>query len=489
MGPRFNERCRDCGGMMPEKERIALLHVEPIIARALAIEVHRINDDLCYQSINEWNSLGHVALMVELEKQLGVSIEDDLFLELRSVTAIREFVRTYNQGPLTELPKLTVRSTQDHSISVHRGLENVYFDRSTITRIDGESGELEYRGYSIHDLAERASFEETAWLLLHDDLPDAEQLRMFQEELRSSREIPPLVIDLLRALADAHPMEALRTAVSALGALNSSGGDESYDAATRSAVGLIAQVPILIATHHALRTGRDLPVPASDASHAAHFLHLLLGEEPSLVATQFVNKQLIVHADHGSNASTFAARVATGCRANMHAAINAAIAAFSGSLHGGAAERVTDLLDEVNDPINAPAYVRDRFERNLPVMGFGHRVYRTEDPRVRHIRATAAELSRQQGETHGMEIIQSVVEAMKPYARHGIEPNVDLYAGLVYRLLGLPDDLAVPMFIVGRIAGWGAQVLEQHRNNVLIRPLLDYIGPRGRPYVAASTSA
>jgi len=458
--------------------------IEPIIARALAIEVDRVTDDLSYQSISEWSSLGHVALMVELERHLGVTIGEDTFLELRSVPAIREFAQAGppdERSTTAESPAPPAKAGS--SVTVHRGLENVYFDRSTITRIDGEEGALEYRGYSIHDLAEHASFEETAWLLLHGDLPDAGQLREFRDQLHADSELPDSVLALLRTMADAHPMEALRTAVSALGATHSTGRDESTEDAARAAVRLIAQIPVLIAAHHAVRTGRELPRPAQDASHATRFLHLLRGEQPSPTESRFVDTELVVHADHGSNASAFAARVAKSCGSNMHAAVTAAIATFSGPLHGGAAERVIDLVDAVGHPDNARAYVRDRFARNLPVMGFGHRVYRTEDPRVRHLRAMAAELSRQRGDSRGYDIVLAVVEAMKPYARHGIEPNVDLYAGLLYRSLGLPDDLAVPMFVAGRIAGWAAQALEQQRNNVLIRPLLDYVGPSGRRYL------
>lgn len=460
--------------------------IEPIIARALAIELDRVTDDLHYQSISEWSSLGHVALMVELERHLGITIEDDTFLELRSVPAIREFAQLPkpDDRSMTAEPAAGSTGAGRPPVTVHRGLENVYFDRTTITRIDGDEGALEYRGYSIHDLAEHASFEETAWLLIHGDLPDAGQLQEFRDQLRAAAaELPSSIIDLLRTMAGAHPMEALRTAVSAIGAAYSTGRDESYEDAYLAAVRLIGQIPVLIAAHHAFRTGRELQSPAPDASHATRFLQLLRGWQPSPTESRFVDRELVVHADHGSNASAFAARVAKSCGANMHAAVTAAIATFSGPLHGGAAERVTDLVDAVGHPDNAQAYVSDRFARNLPVMGFGHRVYRTEDPRVRHLRSMAAELSRQQGDSRGLEIVLAVVEAMKPYARHGIEPNVDLYAGLIYRLLGLPDDLSVPMFVAGRIAGWAAQALEQQRNNVLIRPLLDYVGPSGRRHI------
>lgn len=464
--------------------------VEQMIARTLGIDVKRVNDDLMYQSIPEWDSLRHVALIVALEEEFGTPVNDDLVLELRSVAAIREFIGAQTSGSTTIVgaPSVsdTARSDEPSSVTIYRGLDGVHVDRSTITYIGGETGVLEYRGYSIHDLAERSSFEETAWLLLHSELPTAAALNTFTEELRAQRALPAPVLDIVRALAQAHPMEVLRTGVSALGTLTSDPREESPEAALAAGVRLIAQVPTLIAAHQALRNGREPVAPRPTLSHAANFLHMLFGEEPSASVTRFIDKGLIVHADHSANASTFTARVAIGSKANLHAAITAAIGTFSGALHGGAAERVVELIDVVGQPEHAAAYVRRCFEQNQPVMGFGHRVYRTEDPRVRHLRATTRQLSQERGDMRGIAIIEAVIEAMKPYARHGIEPNVDLYAGLSYRLLRLPDDLAVPMFVAGRMAGWVAQALEQKRNNVLIRPLLQYVGATSRTYTPIS---
>jgi citrate synthase len=451
-----------------------LIPVEEMIARELGVRVDDLHDDVGYQSIPEWDSLRHVALMVALETELGEPITDELMLQLQSVRAIREFARTRTISANGHAPS--------DGVVVHRGLEGVYVDRTSITRIDGERGRLEYRGYSIHDLVEHSSFEETAWLLLHGELPSAADLDAFNAELRANRALPPAVVELVRTLRDAHPMEVLRTGVSALGALNAGASDESMDDALRAGVRLIAQVPTLIATHHALRGRREPVEPHPDAPHAWNVLYMLLGHAPSPTAARFVDKDLIVHADHDANASTFAARVVIGCRSNVSAAITAAIAAFAGSVHGGATERVMELIDAVGTPANAVAYVRERRERNQPVMGFGHRVYRTEDPRVRHLRAIARQLAAERGDTRGIEIIEAVVAAMEPYARHGVGPNVDLYAGLAYRLLGLPDDLAVPMFVAGRMAGWVAQALEQKGQNVLIRPRLQYVGAASRAY-------
>lgn len=453
--------------------------VRPVIAQSLGIAVENLDDDLSYQAIPEWDSLGHVELMVALETHLNQPISEDLMLQLTSVRAICAFAETSSESVTTpEPPPALVASGP----TVHRGLDGVYIDRSAITYINGTEGELEYRGYSIHDLVEQSSFEETAWLLIYGELPNQAQLSAFTEELRTHRELPAPVLDLMRALASCHPMEALRTGVSMLGALMTPSQEETPEAALAAGIRLIAQIPTLIAAHHALRNGREPIAPQPSLSHAENLLTMLFGETPSPEAVHFVDKDLIVHADHDLNASAFAARVAIGCRAPLSGAITAAIAAFAGSLHGGAAEKVMELIDAIGSPENADAYVQQRLEQKQRVMGFGHRVYRTEDPRARHLREAARQLSRMRGDMRGFDTIEAVIKAMEPYAKHGVGPNVDLYAGLAYRHLGLPDDLAVPMFVAGRIAGWVAQALEQKSNNVLIRPLLLYVGPKGRTF-------
>ena len=463
--------------------------VDELIARTLGITRARVTDSLEYQSIREWDSLGHVSLMVALEEAYGVPVDDELTLELRTVAAIRAFAGRDGRPGGDIAPAERPAESAEERTAVHRGLEGISFDRTAITLIDGAEGTLEYRGYSIHDLAERASFEEVAHLLVHGRLPDAAALESFAKELRAHRALPAPVLELARALAPAHPMEALRTLVSALGSfgpVRDTASDETYDEALTAGVALIARVPMLVAAHHAYRSGREFTEPDGECSYAEAFLTALLGEQPSAAAVRFVDKGFIVHADHGSNASAFTARVAIGCRSGMTAALTAAVAAFAGSVHGGAAERAASLIDEVGEPRNAERYVAELQGRGRPVMGFGHRVYRTEDPRVRHLRATVVELSEEREDRRGLEILDAVAAAMRPYSRHGVAPNVDLYAGLAYRLLGLPDDLAVALFVVGRTAGWVAQALEQHSNNVLIRPLLDYVGPRGLHYPGAA---
>ena len=370
---------------------------------------------------------------------------------------------------------------------IHRGLRGVYFDRSPCTFIDGKAGELRYRGYSIHDLAEYSSFEETAWLLLNGDLPSKQQLAAFDAELKSARKLPAAAVDIIRTIKSAHPMDVLRTATSALSAFDPETADNSREATLRKAVRLTSQVPMIVAAHSRLRAGEE-PVAADQAlGHAANLLWMLTARKPSADAAQLIDRDLILHAEHGSNASSFAARVVIGTEANLHAAIVAAIAALSGPAHGGAAEDVMKMAEEIGDPSRAAGYVKEKRKAGVAVTGFGHRVYRAEDPRARHMRAGVERLSKEMGEPKWFEILQAVVTAMAPYARHGVNVNVDFYSGVVYHLLGIKRDLFVPIFAIGRVPGWVVQVLEQLENNILLRPLTLYNGPDARAYVPLET--
>ncbi len=374
-------------------------------------------------------------------------------------------------------------SDDTDKIDVHRGLKGVYFDRSRVCFIDGRAGELLYRGYSIHDLAERSTFEETCYLLLHGELPTSAQLAHFDAQLKAARTLPPAAYDIIRALDGAHPMDVLRTTVSAIAAFDAEVADNTPAATVRKGVRLTSQVPMIVAAHEHIRNGRNPVQPDAQLSHAANFLYLLTGRPPNAQTARLMDIDMILHAEHGSNASSFAARVVAGTEANLHAAITAAIAALSGPAHGGAAENVMRMAQEVGDPSRAAEYVKQKRANKEAVMGFGHRVYRTEDPRARHMRAGVEQLSRERGQPQWYQILAALVEAMKPYARHGVNVNVDFYAGVVYYLNGIAEDLFVPIFAVGRVPGWTVQVLEQMENNILIRPLTLYNGPQPRAYV------
>ena len=365
---------------------------------------------------------------------------------------------------------------------IHRGLKGVYFDRSPATYIDGQAGELRYYGYSIHDLAEHSTFEETAYLLLHAELPDQAELAEFDRSLKAERQLPEPIFEIIKSICTAHPMDVLRTAVSALAAFDPDAADNSAEATIRKGIRLSSQLPIIVASHQRLREGKALIAPNQTLGHAANFLAMLSGDPPSEGAARLMDLDFILHAEHGSNASSFAARVVAGTDANLHAAVTAAIGALSGPAHGGAAENVMKMAREIGDPDEAKAYVKAKRANREAIMGFGHRVYRAEDPRARHLRDGVERLSIEKGEPQWNQILVALVEAMKPYSRHGVNVNVDFYSGVIYHLHGISQDLFVPIFAVGRVPGWTLQVLQQMESNILIRPLLQYNGPDLKTY-------
>jgi citrate synthase len=363
------------------------------------------------------------------------------------------------------------------------GLKGVVLDETRIALIDGEAGKLVYRGYNIHDLAQHASFEEVSYLLLYGALPTKAQLADFGRQLKAGRAIPQSVIEIIERLTAAHPMDILRTAVSAVVALDESSHEAKVGVALPVGIRLISQVATIVATMHRLRSGLDPVAPRDDLSHAANFLYMMFGKEPSPEDAKIIDLDLVLHAEHSSNASTFAARVAAGTAADIGSAIVAAIATLKGPLHGGAAEAVQKTVEEIGDPQRAIEYIREKTEAGEKVMGFGHRVYKAEDPRGAELRGVARDLGHKRGNDRWFQILQEVERAMEPYRAKGIYPNVDFYAGAVYSLLGIPEEQFIPMFAVGRMPGWVAHVLEQYEDNVLIRPLLEYTGPRHLKYV------
>jgi citrate synthase len=368
-------------------------------------------------------------------------------------------------------------------VKINRGLKGVYFERSGVSHIDGAKGELSYRGYSIHDLATHSTFEEVAYLLIHGELPNQKELNAFEDNLKAARELPSAVYDVIHAAKDGHPMDVLRTAVSALAALEPTSQKVDEKGFLENGIRLMSQVPMIIAAHHNIRNGRAPVAPDADLTHAANWLWMLKGEKPSQDTARLADVDFILHAEHGSNASSFAARVTVGTEANLHGAIVTALSTLAGPAHGGAAEDVMKMVHEIGKAENAAHYVKEKRAAREAVTGFGHRVYRAEDPRARHMREGVKKLGEEMGAPEWYEILQAVVEAMKPYSRHGLNVNVDFYSGVIYQLHGIPMDLYVPIFAIGRMPGWIIQCLEQLRGNILIRPLTLYNGPDMRPYV------
>ena len=364
-----------------------------------------------------------------------------------------------------------------------RGLKDVVLDTTESSFIDGEEGILLYRGYNIHDLAQQSNFVEVCYLLLYGVLPSKSELEAFNARLDTHRVLPPEVIEVIRLVKDAHPMDVLRTAVSAVAAFDPDVEDNSRDANLRKSERLIAQIPTIVAAHHRIRQGYEPVTPRMDLSHAADFLYMLENKEPEPEAVEAMDLDFLLHAEHGANASAFAARVTASTLSDMHSSIVTAIGTLKGPLHGGAAEAVQRMTEEIGDPSRAEAYIQEKLEKKERIMGFGHRVYRAEDPRARHMRERSKALGEKLGHSEWYEILTQVEKDMSPYQSRGIFVNVDFYAGSVYALLGLPEDLFVPIFAIGRIPGWCVEILEQYDNNMLIRPLLQYTGPMDVPFV------
>ncbi len=366
---------------------------------------------------------------------------------------------------------------------IARGLKGIIFDTTETSLIDGEAGKLLYRGYNIHDLAEESTFEEVCFLLIHKRLPSRAELDQFDAALKASRPLPANVLQVIHLIQGAHPMDVLRTAVSALAAYDPDAADNSLEANLRKTVRLIAQAPTIVTAHDRIRRGLEPVAPNEHLSQAANFLYMLQGRQPDAEASHAIDVDLILHAEHGSNASAFAARVTASTMADLHAAVVSAIGTLKGPRHGGAAEAVMRMAQDIGEPENVEEYLRAMQDRGEYVMGFGHRVYKVEDPRARHMRDRARVLGQKLGEPKWFQIMTRIQEVMAPLADRGVNVNVDFFAGAVYYLLGIPEDIFVPMFAMGRMPGWIAQVFEQWDDNALIRPLLQYTGPSEQHYV------
>ena len=371
----------------------------------------------------------------------------------------------------------------EEKVQLHRGLREVYIDRSKSSFIDGNIGKLLYRGYNIDDLAVHSNFEETAYLVMYGKLPTQAQLEEFDTKLKAARLIPDEIVDIIKLTRNSHPMDVLRTAISALSAYDPDTEDNSTEATLRKGLRLTAQAPTIVATHARVRDGKDPIAPDSNLNQAANFLNMLFGELPEQVDSDLIDKDFVLHAEHGINASSFGARVAASTVADLHCAVTTGVAVLKGPSHGGAAEEVMKMAQEIGTEENAENYVRERLDSGGRIMGFGHRVYRAIDPRSVHLQDDAKSLGERKGEPKWFSILQNVIEAMEPYRRRGIYQNVDFFSGTIYYLLGIPDDLFISIFAMGRIPGWTAQVVEQFENNILLRPRLLYTGEMDVPYV------
>ncbi len=363
-----------------------------------------------------------------------------------------------------------------------KGLEGIVAASTAISCIDGMNGRLYYRGIEINDLADNSTFEETTALLWYGKLPTKTQLDSFNQKLVANRKIPNEVLALLMSMPKSTaPMEVLRTATSALSAYDPEDLDNSLEANVHKSTRLTASMPTVVAAWERIRNGLWPVQPREDLSHAANFLYMLTGKEPAAKAARVMDTCLILHADHGLNASTFSARITASTLSDLHSAITSAIGTLKGPLHGGANEQVMRMLLEIGDPARADQWTRGALNAKKKIMGFGHRVYKADDPRALWLQRLAKELAESSGVSKWYEIserVRSVVQESKP-----LPVNVDFYSASVYYTIGIPIDNFTPIFAISRVAGWTAHVYEQYSENRLIRPESEYVGPMDVAYV------
>ena len=362
------------------------------------------------------------------------------------------------------------------------GLRGVVAAQSSIGDVNGEKGELIYQGYDIHDLAEHSTFEETVFLLWHGRLPKQPELDELKRAIGESYALPAQIIELIRTFPrEGESMDMLRTAVSALSFYDPQARDISREGALRTAIRLTAQFPVLVAAIERIRKGQEPIAPKPELNIATNFLYMLKGEMPAEREARIFDVCLLLHADHELNASTFTARVVAGTLADMYNSVTAALGALSGPLHGGANTNVMKMLLEIGEVGRAEEFVGNALAQKKKIMGIGHAVYQTEDPRATHLRQFSREMGERRGDTKWFEIAKKIEDYMQ--REKGMFPNVDFYSASTYYMMGIPLDLYTPIFAVSRISGWTGHILEQYANNKLIRPRAEYVGPRDLKYV------
>lgn len=370
----------------------------------------------------------------------------------------------------------------------HIGLQDVVIANSTITFIDGEKGILQYRGYDVNELAERSTFEEVAYLLLYGKLPTSPELQNFEAELKINRTLPAPIVELLKTVpAKTDPMAWLRTGVSALSGYDPEPEDISEPANIRKTIRLTAQMTTMVAMIERIRKQQPLVAPDNSLSHAANFLYLLTGRKPDDLSRRAMDIALILQADHELNASTFAGRVTISTLSDLHSGVVTAIGTLKGPLHGGANQRVMEMLEKIGSVENVEPFIKALLAGKKKIMGFGHRVYTTIDPRAAILKRMSKELSQKVGPAKWYEMSEKIESLLLKEKK--LNPNLDFYSASVYSYLHADIDLYPLIFAMSRVIGWCTHFIEQYQNNRLIRPLTQYQGPRGLHYAPVQERA
>lgn len=365
------------------------------------------------------------------------------------------------------------------------GLRGVVAAQSSMSKVNGEEGILIYQGYDIHDLAENSNFEEVIYLLWNGKLPTSSELDALKSEIREHYAIPATILDFMKAFPkESSPMDVLRTCVSSLAFYDKEGCQTDFENAHKAAVKLTARIPTIVAAWERIRNGNEPVAPDESLDIAENFLFMMRGEMPQPEEAHMLDVCLILHADHGFNASTFTARVVAGTLADMYGAITAGIAALAGPLHGGANTAVMKSLLEIDSVDNVESWLENMLENKKKVMGMGHAVYKTEDPRATWLRRYSEKMGHVTGETKWFEMSRKLETLMKE--KKGLNPNVDFYSASTYYMMKIPMDLYTPIFAISRISGWAGHVLEQYSENKLIRPRAEYVGKWDQKWVPLS---
>ena len=361
-----------------------------------------------------------------------------------------------------------------------KGLEGVIVDSTSISKVISEKSSLIYRGYPVSELVRKHTYESVVYLLWHGELPSEQELVSFKEKEKKYRssQLVQQVIDILRKIPKAHPMDAVRTAVSLLGALPENTWDKDSSDIREKGFRILSWVPLFIAAHHRFQKGQEFIAPSTDLSMAENFLYMCFGKKPDAVTAQAFDRSLVLYAEHGFNASTFTARVIASTTSDIHSAVCGAIGSLKGPLHGGANEQVMYMMQEIGDVSKVPAFLSQALAEKRKIMGFGHRVYKKGDSRVPSMFQSLKEMAEYKRENRWLEMYRAIADYMKE--KKNILPNVDFPAGPAYYMMGIDIPLYTPIFVMSRVAGWTAHIIEQKENNRIIRPMSEYVGPAER---------